>query len=108
MAKVEFVSYTGEYPNLCSGILVVKIDGKEVSFGYNWDDANAKPNYPPIWKSGGEVAFDDDWNDYVSEGDWLLDVDNPDRYPKFVQDAFPDIIKVMNESVPHGCCGGCV
>jgi hypothetical protein len=31
--NIEFVSYNGAYPNLCRGKLVVKIDGKEVSFG---------------------------------------------------------------------------
>jgi hypothetical protein len=31
--NIEFVSYNGKYPNLCSGKLTVKIDGKEVSFG---------------------------------------------------------------------------
>lgn len=25
---VEFVSYTGKYPNLCSGVLTLKINGK--------------------------------------------------------------------------------
>lgn len=24
---VEFVSYSGRYPNLCSGVLVLRIDG---------------------------------------------------------------------------------
>ena len=33
---VEFISYTGRYPNLCSGILTLRIDGKEVTFGYNY------------------------------------------------------------------------
>lgn len=43
---VEFVSYTGEYPNLCSGILTVKIDGEIVKL-------------PPFCMcSGGSVHFD--------------------------------------------------
>lgn len=29
---VEFVSYTGKYPNLCNGTLTLRIDGKEVRF----------------------------------------------------------------------------
>lgn len=27
--RVEFVSYTGKWPNLCSGILTLNIDGVE-------------------------------------------------------------------------------
>ena len=26
MRKIEFVEYTGKYPNLCSGILTIKVD----------------------------------------------------------------------------------
>ena len=29
--RVEFVSYSGRYPNLCSGTLVLRIDGKTVT-----------------------------------------------------------------------------
>lgn len=31
--KIEFVSYNGAYPNLCSGTFVVRLDGIETSFG---------------------------------------------------------------------------
>lgn len=33
-SHVKFISYTGKWPNLCSGILTLEIDGKEVQFGY--------------------------------------------------------------------------
>lgn len=29
---VEFISYNGDFPNLCSGTLVLRIDGEEVTF----------------------------------------------------------------------------
>lgn len=32
MYRVKFVSYDGEYPNLCSGTLVLNVDGKDVTF----------------------------------------------------------------------------
>ena len=34
--NIEFVSYTGAYPNLCSGILTMKVNGKEYEFGHDW------------------------------------------------------------------------
>jgi len=30
--RVKFVSYNGHYPNLCSGNLVLEIDGENVRF----------------------------------------------------------------------------
>ena len=30
--RVEFVSYSGEYPNLCDGVLVLKANGVEYTF----------------------------------------------------------------------------
>ena len=40
---VQFISYTGRYPNLCSGVLTLKIDGEICHFGhepysYNYDE----------------------------------------------------------------------
>ena len=32
---VEFVNYTGSFPNLCRGVLTLKIDGEIVKFGQN-------------------------------------------------------------------------
>lgn len=32
MRKIEFVEYTGKYPNLCSGILTIKVDNVPYSF----------------------------------------------------------------------------
>ena len=34
MEHVKFVSYDGEYPNLCTGTLVLNIDGTDYSFGF--------------------------------------------------------------------------
>ena len=49
MSKVEFVSYDGKWPNLCSGKLVLSIDGVTVEF----------PEY--CMNSGGSVWFDEEW-----------------------------------------------
>lgn len=32
-SHVKFISYTGEWPNLGSGILTLEIDGKKARFG---------------------------------------------------------------------------
>lgn len=87
---VEFVSYDGKFPNLCSGILVLNIDGEEVVF----------PKYCMF--SGGGTWFDDDWCDHVSCGEWTVEV--PAEYTAY----YDDIHRVVNENVPFGCCGGCL
>ena len=110
---VKFISYDGAYPNLCSGTLVVEIDGKKVSFGqrFLWESdkkAGKTPaDYPRFWTSGGGVSFDEDWSENVSVGDWELMFDEKD-YPPEIAAAMPELIKVFNENVPEGCCGGCV
>ena len=50
---VEFVSYTGKYPNLCSGVLTLKINGKIYTFGYG-------QKYDKFWESGGGLDRDYD------------------------------------------------
>ena len=32
---VEFVNYTGSFPNLCRGVLTLNIDGEIVKFGHD-------------------------------------------------------------------------
>ena len=86
---IEFVSYNGEYPNLCSGELVLRIDGKEVNFG-------------SCLCSGGYVIFDDNWCEHVGCGEWSVDV--PEEFAQYAD----EITEVVNDNVPWGCCGGCV
>lgn len=87
--NVEFVSYDGDYPNLCSGELVLRINGKEVSLGR-------------CLCSGGSVWFDDDWCEHVGCGPWSVNV--PEEFKQYEE----EITNVVNENVPWGCCGGCV
>ena len=60
---IEFVSYTGEYPTLCHGVLTVKIDGKEYKFGHeplSYDFCKhcyPDNNLPRFWSSGGSAGF---------------------------------------------------
>jgi hypothetical protein len=113
MAKLEFVEYTGSFPNLCSGMLFVKIDGKMVSFGQycleekgETDDTDV-PNYSDFWRTGGSVSFDEDWNEHVGKGPWEASWREED-YPPEIRELLPQLLELFNENVPYGCCGGCV
>lgn len=53
------------------------------------------------------MTFDEEWQEDVSRGDWELMFDEKD-YPAEIADAMPELIRVFNENVPQGCCGGCV
>lgn len=102
---VEFVSYTGRFPNLCSGILTLKIDGKTVTFGTGHYGTDKETDYSQFWESGGSVSFSDDYSDCcVNGGKWIIRKDDlPDVYKHYAE----EIDEVFNENVPHGCCGGC-
>lgn len=91
---VEFVSYDGSFPNLCSGTLVLKIDGEIVEFSSG------------ILSSGGRVWFDEDWMEHVEHGCWSIS--SFGGFPKEYRSRISEIEDVVNESIPWGCCGGCV
>ena len=57
---VRFIEYTGKYPTLCMGVLILEIDGKRYHFGYDYDDEDL------VWDD-----FTDTW--YVPRG-WHEDV----------------------------------
>lgn len=100
---VEFVSYNGEYPCLCSGSLILKIDGKEYVFGsgnYKKKDLPNLKKYLSFWESGG--GLDEDYVAY--EAPWIIDYD---ELPEFLKQYAEEIDEVFNENVPYGCCGGC-
>lgn len=94
---IEFISYTGCYPNLCNGILTLRIDGKEHRFGYG------SGQHEPFWTSGGECWFTSGYADaHVREGSYAIDVSRlPDNFRVYAA----EIDEVFNSSVPHGCCG---
>ena len=95
--NVKFVSYTGSFPNLCSGILTLEIDGVEVKFGSSW---KGEVDYPKFWVSGG--GLDSDYCAFC--GEWVIDArDLPEQYRKYAV----EIDRVFNENVEWGCCGGC-
>lgn len=94
---VEFVSYDGKYPNLCSGTLHLKIDGKSFFFGPD------KP-FDIFWSSGGHCGFRNG-EALVTHGEWKIDVDDlPDELKPYTA----EIDEVFNDNVRQGCCGGCI
>lgn len=101
--EIKFISYDGEYPNLCSDTLTLDIDGEIVTFGYEY----GKVNYPQFWYSGGSCGFLGCNYDetYCNKGEWELDETVlPDKYKNIGK----ELIQVFNKNVRWGCCGGCL
>lgn len=55
--------------------------------------------------SGGSVSFDADWEANVEEGDWSID---RNRLAPELQDDWRELESLVNDEIPHGCCGGCI
>lgn len=89
MSRVKFVSYDGEYPNLCSGTLTLNVDGIDIKF----------PDY--CLSSGGHVL-----SDYsgTEKGEWSIST-FPENFPVELKD---EATNVVNENITFGCCGGCI
>lgn len=102
---VEFVSYKAPRLAWCLGKLIVKINGVKHSFeGHtSW----GKRKHPRFWISGGDVTFDKDWNEHVTDGPWKM-LQNKEDFTPDIWDALPKVLEVMNANTIHGCCGGCV
>ena len=119
---VKFISYTGEYPNLCGGVLTLEIEGKEYKFGHNWskakihpntkkpifpDEDSDNPNFDGFWRSGGVCGFrNGDYNEpFTEQAEWMIDAEDiPEQFRKYAV----EIDHVFNNNVPFGCCGGCL
>ena len=107
--KIEFIEYDGEYPCLCMGTLKVKIDGKEIIFSDSDKLIYKKNCYPKFWRSGGTIKSNGSgWKMWAEKGKWELSAYSNEDYPKEILDILDDLIKVFNENVPYGCCGGCI
>ena len=108
VAGLLFIKFTKAPGNS----VVVKIDGKEVSFGFttpSFFTDGELADYPRFWCSGGSVSFDDDWNEEViGYCDWEMSSPIEKDYPPEIWKILPNILEVMNENVTGGCCGGCV
>lgn len=114
---IEFISYDGEYPNLCSGLLLVRIDGVKYALcpymDHFWNEKNRRSilEDDSIIKvygfgmiSGGSCPYNEETEDYdVESGEWDIDVDNL-RYENGVRFVLSDrqkqeLKECVNESV---------
>ena len=91
--KINFISYSGSFPNLCCGVLIIEID-------------KTRYELAGVMVSGGSVYFSDDYrNEHIEEGDWFIP---ESRLPDNLKSLVTEITEVVNENVPKGCCGGCL
>lgn len=99
---IKFISYTGEYPNLCTGVLTLEINGEQIEF----KGSDPKSKYPSFWFTGGRCYFTNNYaEEHVEEGEWEI---NDEWLTDELKPYAADIIRIFNENVPHGCCGGCL
>lgn len=85
------VNYDGKCPSLCFGNLSVEIDGIEYHFPYH------------CLTSGGECYLNDEGNFEVNTGKWEVR-----EWPKgFPEEHKTETLKVINDQIKWGCCGGC-
>jgi|GEM_PF-1209673 len=99
----EFVEYTGHAPNLCDGVLTLRIDGQECVFGDWYVDAGVNPDalhFEQFWASGG--CLDAQYN--AHRGPWIV---HEDQLPEELRPFTTELSELMNENVPWVCCGGC-
>lgn len=94
---VKFISYSGKYPNLCSGELILELDGEQHSFKA-WPK-ETKYHHWCFWSSGGSCTCGG------SPGPWRINYnDLPDEFKPYAL----EIDYLFNANVKPGCCGGCV
>lgn len=94
---IKFVSYTGKYPNLCSGDLTLEIDGKRTTFGLYKE--------PIFWCSGGRCYFSNNGDKIIEQGNWIV---YKSQLPEKLQEYSEEIEELLNKNIPKGCCGGCI
>lgn len=92
--EIKFVDYTGKYPNLCSGILTIKVDAKQYQIG------------PYALNSGGNCGFYNNYKEsYVNKGKWSIDKEDIPEEIVHLKDKIEDLV---NDNVSYGCCGSCL
>lgn len=89
--QIEFISYDGKYPNLCSGTLTFMVDGETRAARHILRSTGGiNPNYEGTY-----------------EGEWELDRNNL-VFSDFGEKDFALLTDAVNQNVEFGCCGGCI
>ena len=127
---IEFVSYDGKFPNLCEGLLVVRIDGRLYAFSpyydsmyrsfwnrFNRTEALEDDSITKVFgfylKSGGYIDWGEDGeNPKIVKGKWIIDdkamkLENGERFILSGEQK-SELEKVINQNIEFGCCGGCI
>lgn len=101
---VKFVSYDGKWPNLCSGTLVLNIDGKDYSFGCSYGEGKEPDFECKFWHSGGSLIANENCIFTITHNPWEIAKKKiPEQFQKYAE----EIEEEFNDNVEYGCCGGC-
>jgi hypothetical protein len=89
---IQFIGYTGRFPSLCSGKLTFSVDGQKrtTTTPVLHSTGGLQPHYAGTYK-----------------GEWEIIREDP-AFSDFGPAEFTRLADVVNENVPHGCCGGCI
>jgi hypothetical protein len=87
--RVEFVSYDGAYPCLCSGTLSLLVEGKPVELKH-------------CLVSGGGIT---EGYEGTYEGEWSVWLYGKNEW---LEEYKEEIESVVNANIEWGCCGGCI
>lgn len=90
---IEFMEYTGKRGSLCEGDLIIKVNGKKYFF-----ETPLVCSKELNTEVSNIIECSWSWRDVN-----LLEI----FYPE-LQGYFMEILKVVNDNVPHGHCGGCL
>lgn len=109
--KVE-AKWTGNYPNLCSGRWILKVNNKDVSHLIPNELRNEPMNTYNTYRSWHFVNWEETWNSY-EEGlfcdEWIKE--NKEWLNKISTDLIiqKEIYEAINsQDWRYGECGGCI
>jgi len=85
------INYNGKDPTLCIRNLQLVINGKFYTF----------PEFCLL--SDGSYNIDKDEEEFVTQGEW--NVEFPENFPEKYK---KDVLFIINDYIPQGCCGGCI